>query len=127
MFQHTATAKPLDLIKDWKDLMTAISDKQSVIAALKDSIYANNFRDKIEPWEKRLGVLTTAVGDLNVVQRKWLYLEPIFSRGALPSEQSRFKRWGGVRLFSKGKGSMMNIATLWSKSSWTAECKRSRT
>lgn len=29
---------------------------------------------------------------LNVIQRKWVYLEPIFSRGALPSEEIRFKR-----------------------------------
>jgi dynein heavy chain 2 len=28
---------------------------------------------------------------LNQVQRKWVYLEPIFGRGALPKEQSRFK------------------------------------
>jgi dynein heavy chain 2 len=29
---------------------------------------------------------------LNVIQRKWVYLEPIFGRGALPQEQPRFKR-----------------------------------
>jgi dynein heavy chain 2 len=29
---------------------------------------------------------------MNTVQRKWIYLEPIFGRGALPSEQGRFNR-----------------------------------
>ena len=29
--------------------------------------------------------------DLNLNQRKWVYLEPIFSRGALPKEQMRYK------------------------------------
>ena len=29
---------------------------------------------------------------LNIIQRKWVYLEPIFSRGALPSQQGRFQR-----------------------------------
>jgi dynein heavy chain 2 len=29
---------------------------------------------------------------LNDVQRKWVYLEPIFARGALPHEQQRFRR-----------------------------------
>ena len=29
---------------------------------------------------------------LNRVQRKWVYLEPIFGRGALPHEQDRFNR-----------------------------------
>lgn len=26
------------------------------------------------------------------IQRKWVYLEPIFGRGSLPAEVSRFKR-----------------------------------
>jgi dynein heavy chain 2 len=29
---------------------------------------------------------------LNQIQRKWIYLEPIFMRGALPEEQGRWKR-----------------------------------
>jgi dynein heavy chain 2 len=37
-------------------------------------------------------VLDFVLQTLNLVQRKWVYLEPIFSRGALPSEESRFKR-----------------------------------
>lgn len=28
---------------------------------------------------------------LNQVQRRWVYLEPIFGRGALPSQQARFR------------------------------------
>ena len=27
-----------------------------------------------------------------MIQRKWVYLEPIFGRGSLPQEQARFKR-----------------------------------
>lgn len=29
---------------------------------------------------------------MNEIQRKWIYLEPIFGRGSLPSEASRFNR-----------------------------------
>ena len=29
---------------------------------------------------------------LNPIQRKWVYLEPIFGRGAMPHEQARFRR-----------------------------------
>ncbi|VDM76186.1 unnamed protein product [Strongylus vulgaris] len=29
---------------------------------------------------------------MNEIQRKWIYLEPIFGRGALPAEASRFAR-----------------------------------
>lgn len=29
---------------------------------------------------------------MNQIQRRWIYLEPIFGHGALPKEQARFKR-----------------------------------
>ena len=35
---------------------------------------------------------TLAVNYGYIVPRKWVYLEPIFGRGALPKEQGRFKR-----------------------------------
>jgi dynein heavy chain 2 len=35
--------------------------------------------------------LDTYLHLLNSIQRKWVYLEPIFERGALPSEQRRFR------------------------------------
>jgi|TARA_B100001094_G_C18106935_1_gene758909 dynein heavy chain 2 len=28
---------------------------------------------------------------LNTIQRKWVYLEPIFARGSLPNEARRFR------------------------------------
>lgn len=32
---------------------------------------------------------------MNQIQRRWVYLEPIFGHGALPREQARFKRVDG--------------------------------
>ena len=43
-------------------------------------------------WETKFANLDNWLGDLNLIQRKWVYLEPIFSRGALPKEQGRFKK-----------------------------------
>ncbi len=43
-------------------------------------------------WESRLGTLSEGLQQLNAIQRKWVYLEPIFSRGALPEQQARFRR-----------------------------------
>jgi dynein heavy chain 2 len=39
-----------------------------------------------------MSVLDFVLQTLNSIQRKWVYLEPIFSRGALPSEEARFRR-----------------------------------
>lgn len=39
-----------------------------------------------------MSVLDFVLHTLNSIQRKWVYLEPIFGRGALPSEEARFRR-----------------------------------
>ncbi|KAJ3141233.1 Cytoplasmic dynein 2 heavy chain 1 [Geranomyces variabilis] len=82
----------VQLIKDWKDLLTQVGDNQSLLQSLKDSPYFKNFADKAIIWERKLVALEECLRNLNTVQRKWVYLEPIFSRGALPNEQHRFAR-----------------------------------
>ncbi|CAF1013145.1 unnamed protein product, partial [Didymodactylos carnosus] len=89
-YQDTRQQK-LQIIKDWKDLFTQIGDNQSLLSSLKDSQYYKNFEDKAQVWEQRLGILDECLHHLNQIQRKWVYLEPIFGRGALPKEQARFK------------------------------------
>ena len=43
-------------------------------------------------FQVKLGILDYALHTLNQIQRKWVYLEPIFGMGALPAEQGRFRR-----------------------------------
>ena len=38
-----------------------------------------------------MGILDECLHSLNQIQRKFVYLEPIFGRGALPKEQGRFR------------------------------------
>lgn len=40
-------------------------------------------------------LLQEGLASLNAIQRKWLYLEPIFARGALPGQQGRFRAVDG--------------------------------
>ncbi|KAJ3022561.1 Cytoplasmic dynein 2 heavy chain 1 [Thoreauomyces humboldtii] len=82
----------VQLIKDWRDLLTQVGDNQSLLQSLKDSPYFKHFADKAVIWERKLVDLEECLRNLNTVQRKWVYLEPIFSRGALPNEQHRFAR-----------------------------------
>ncbi|CAF3829455.1 unnamed protein product, partial [Rotaria magnacalcarata] len=81
----------IQIIKDWKDLFTQIGDNQSLLSSLKDSPYYKNFEGQAQVWEQRLGILDECLHTLNQNQRKFVYLEPIFGRGALPKEQSRFR------------------------------------
>ncbi|CAF3391936.1 unnamed protein product [Rotaria sp. Silwood1] len=81
----------IQIIKDWKDLFTQIGDNQSLLSSLKDSPYYKNFEGQAQVWEQRLGILDECLHTLNQIQRKFVYLEPIFGRGALPKEQHRFR------------------------------------
>jgi hypothetical protein len=46
---------------------------------------------QVSSWENKLSFLQEGLQLLNQIQRKWVYLEPIFARGALPSQQQRFR------------------------------------
>ena len=72
--------------------MFQVGDNQCLLQSLKDSPYYKGFEDKASLWETRLADLDEYLHNLNQIQRKWVYLEPIFGRGALPREQGRFKR-----------------------------------
>ncbi|KAI6079846.1 Cytoplasmic dynein 2 heavy chain 1 [Aix galericulata] len=84
--------KTIRLIKDWKDIVNQVGDHRCLLQSLKDSPYYKGFEDKVSVWEKKMADLDEFLQNLNLIQRKWVYLEPIFGRGALPKEQARFNR-----------------------------------
>ncbi|KAM4699205.1 cytoplasmic dynein 2 heavy chain 1 [Discoglossus pictus] len=85
-------ARTIKLIKDWKDIVNQVGDNRCLLQSLKDSPYYKGFEDKVSTWERKLAELDEYLQHLNQIQRKWVYLEPIFGRGALPKEQGRFNR-----------------------------------
>uniref|UniRef100_A0A3Q3WZD5 Cytoplasmic dynein 2 heavy chain 1 n=1 Tax=Mola mola TaxID=94237 RepID=A0A3Q3WZD5_MOLML len=91
--EYTDSSKrTLTLIKDWKDIVNQVGDNRCLLQSLKDSPYYRSFQDKVSLWEIRLSDLDEYLLSLNAIQRRWVYLEPIFGRGALPREEARFKR-----------------------------------
>jgi dynein heavy chain 2 len=86
------SGRQVPLIKEWKDLFLEIGDKQSLLGSLKESPFFKAFADVGLALEAKISTLDFVLHTLNSIQRKWVYLEPIFSRGALPAEESRFKR-----------------------------------
>ncbi|KAH3756291.1 Cytoplasmic dynein 2 heavy chain 1 [Pelomyxa schiedti] len=90
MYEHEDGARTTPLIKDWKELLSSIGDHQAVLASLKDTQYYKIFADQVHQWEMKLGNLDHYIHTLNTVQRKWVYLKPIFAQGALPHEEDRF-------------------------------------
>ncbi|KDO32540.1 hypothetical protein SPRG_03015 [Saprolegnia parasitica CBS 223.65] len=92
LLEHDPNGKRICIIKDWKDTTLALGDNQSLLASLKESQFFKPFADQALQYETKMALLDQGLNQLNVIQRKWVYLEPIFSKGALPSEQARFKR-----------------------------------
>uniref|UniRef100_A0A0R3R0Z9 DHC_N2 domain-containing protein n=1 Tax=Brugia timori TaxID=42155 RepID=A0A0R3R0Z9_9BILA len=80
------------IIKDWKDALNSVKDSEALLQSLKNSSYYAQFIDKTSIWETRLAETEQYIQWMNEIQRKWIYLEPIFGRGSLPSEASRFNR-----------------------------------
>ena len=90
--EHDSNGRQTPLVKEWRDIMTGVSDKQSLILSLKESRYIKAFKDQLDGFEKKLGGIDEYLVKLNQIQRKWVYLEPIFMRDALPQEKGRFMR-----------------------------------
>ena len=76
-------------------MLTEVGDHQAVVSSLKTSEFFATFKDLATIWEVRLAMLTDSLAHLASIQRKWLYLEPIFRRGALASEASLFRKLDG--------------------------------
>jgi len=55
------------LIKEWKEVITAVSDHQSLIMSLKESRYFQSFADSIEQFEKRFGGIDDHLAKLNTI------------------------------------------------------------
>jgi dynein heavy chain 2 len=92
LFEHEELGRVTWLISEWKDIFTSLGDNQSLLASLKDSPYFKPFAAEAGKFEDDFANLDFYLHTLNSIQRKWLYLEPIFVRGALPQEQERFNR-----------------------------------
>ena len=86
------SGRKIPLIKEWKDLFLQMGDKQSLLSSLKESAFYKAFAVVGEALESKMSILDKVLGTLNSIQRKWVYLEPIFGRGALPAEEARFRR-----------------------------------
>ncbi|XP_018579489.1 cytoplasmic dynein 2 heavy chain 1 [Anoplophora glabripennis] len=84
--------KDILLVKDFKEVLNKIGDNQSLLQSVKNSADYESFAEKANIWENKLGDLDHYLTSLAQVQRKWVYLEPIFGSGTLSQEKSRFDR-----------------------------------
>ncbi|XP_011404630.2 PREDICTED: cytoplasmic dynein 1 heavy chain 1-like [Amphimedon queenslandica] len=84
------------LIRGWDDLFTKVKEHINSVTAMKLSPFFKVFEDEALAWEERLNKIN-AIFDVWIdVQRRWVYLEGIFTGSAdikhlLPNETQRFQ------------------------------------
>ena len=116
LFEYTQGGRTTPLVKEWKEIMTQVSDHQALLINLKESRYFSRFEDQIGQFESKLSGVDEYLQKLNTIQRKWVYLEPILGRGALPQEQGRFKRvdeeYRSIMLNIGGNPKVLNLCAI---------------
>ena len=92
--EHEEAGRRTPLIRDWKDLTSQVSEFQSLLGSLKASPFFGAFSDTVAQYQSKLTLLDDVLAKLNPIQRKWVYLEPIFGSEdimrQLPMEAKRF-------------------------------------
>ena len=84
------------LIRGWDDIFNKLSEHLSSISAMKISPYYKVFEEEANSWDDKLNRIRETFDVWIDVQRRWVYLEGIFSGSSdinalLPTESSRFK------------------------------------
>lgn len=84
------------IIRGWDDLFSKVKEHINSLAAMKLSPYYKVFEEEALTWEEKLNRINALFDVWIDVQRRWVYLEGIFSGSAdiktlLPVETSRFQ------------------------------------
>lgn len=83
------------ILRGWDDLFNKVKEHINSVAAMKLSPYYKVFEEEALTWEEKLNRINALFDVWIDVQRRWVYLEGIFSGSAdiktlLPVETSRF-------------------------------------
>ncbi|CAG0895372.1 unnamed protein product, partial [Cyprideis torosa] len=84
------------LIRGWDDLFNKVKEDINSVSAMKLSPYYKVFEEEVATWEEKLNRIHSLFDVWIDVQRRWVYLEGIFSgssdiQALLPVETSRFQ------------------------------------
>ena len=84
------------IVKEWRETVNQVSDNLCLLQSLKDSSYFSIFKEKSMLWEEKLLNIDLYLQRLNQIQRKWMYLEPVFGSESFPREKERFRQVDSV-------------------------------
>ncbi|CAF0983043.1 unnamed protein product [Adineta steineri] len=67
------------IIVGYEDILQQLEESQITMSTIKSSKYINPIRQLVDEWDKRLTLLSKTIDEWITCQRRWLYLEQIFS------------------------------------------------
>ncbi|GAM24388.1 hypothetical protein SAMD00019534_075630 [Acytostelium subglobosum LB1] len=84
------------LIRGWDDLFSKLAEHLNSVSAMKMSPFFKVFEEEANAWDDKLNRVRSLLDVWIDVQRRWVYLEGIFSGSGdinqlLPAESARFK------------------------------------
>lgn len=86
------------LLLKFTDVLHEVAEQVQLLGSMKDLPRFDDFKDQASQLERQLLALEGALQFLQPIQRKWVYLEPIFGSGTalIPAETQRFVKVDGV-------------------------------
>ncbi|XP_064811633.1 dynein axonemal heavy chain 6-like [Oncorhynchus masou masou] len=94
LITHQSDASTVKIIASADDVMAQLEESQTTIMSIKTSRYAEPIKYLIDEWERKLNQFSHTLEEWVMCQKRWLYLEPIFSAGGiqrqLPAEAKVF-------------------------------------
>ncbi|CAF3406660.1 unnamed protein product [Rotaria socialis] len=67
------------IITGFEEILQQLEESQLTMSTIKSSRYISPIRQLVDEWDKRLGLLSKTIDEWITCQRRWLYLEQIFS------------------------------------------------
>uniref|UniRef100_A0A4W5QKK9 Dynein heavy chain linker domain-containing protein n=1 Tax=Hucho hucho TaxID=62062 RepID=A0A4W5QKK9_9TELE len=89
LITHQSDTSTVKIIASADDVMAQLEESQTTIMSIKASRYAEPIKYLIDEWERKLNQFSHTLEEWVMCQKRWLYLEPIFSAGGIQSSQRR--------------------------------------
>lgn len=88
---HHSRGRCTHLVSNLIENSCAISEQLDILSSLKESVHYQSISDLSSLYEMKLLAVSQIIEKLNIVQRKWLYLEPIYANGTMTINQDVFE------------------------------------